>query len=125
MNHDQRIQIGGSVINSQVGQTLTNCMNMIQQQVPGARKALLEELKEHVQQLIERLPDEKKEKAAGNLELAVKASASAEPNREWYFVSTKGLLEASKFVKDFSGNIAGAIKNLGTSIWKDFVLPGS
>jgi hypothetical protein len=35
------------------------------------------------------------------------------------------LLEASKYVKDFTGNIAGTIKNLGKSIWPDFLLPES
>jgi internalin A len=112
MTHDHSIHIGGNVINAQVGQTLTNCTNMIQQQAPGKRKDLLEEL-------------EKQEEAAGNLELAVKAATSANPNRAWYSVSTEGLLEAAKFVEDFSGNIAGTIKNLGKSLWPDFLLPES
>jgi TIR domain len=123
MTHDDHsIHIGGNVTNAQVGATLTNCTNMIQQQAPGERKNLLEDLNKQVQQLLAALPAEKQEKAAGNLELAVKAATSAEPDREWYSVSTKGLLEASTFVKDFSGNIAGTIKNLGKSLWPDFLL---
>jgi hypothetical protein len=125
MTHDHSIHIGSNVTNAQVGQTLTNCTNMIQQQAPGERKGLLEELEKQVQQLLKVLPAEKQEEAAGNLELAVKAATSAKPNRAWYSVSTKGLLEASTFVKDFSGNIAGTIKNLGKSLWPDFLLPES
>ena len=55
----------------------------------------------------------------------MKAATSAKPKRAWYSVSTGGLLEAAKFVEDFSGNIAGAIKNLGKSLWPDFLLPES
>lgn len=125
MTRDHSIHIGGNVTNAQVGQTLTNCTNMIQQQAPGERKALLEELGKQVQQLLKTLPAEKQEEAAGNLELAVKAATSAKPNRAWYSVSTEGLLEAAKFVEDFSGNIAATIKNLGKSLWPDFLLPES
>jgi len=33
------------------------------------------------------------------------------------------LIEAAKFVRDFTGDIAGTITNLGKSIWPDFMLP--
>jgi len=111
------------IINSQVGQTLTNCTNMIQQQAPGERKDLLETLRREVGELISKLPEDKKEEAAGNLELMVKAATSAKPNRAWYSVSAEGLLEASKFVKDFSGNIAGTLGSLGKALGPDFRLP--
>jgi hypothetical protein len=45
---------------------------------------------------------------------------SGTPDRAWYSVSSKGLLEAAKFVKDFSAEIGGTLKNLGTSFWPDF-----
>ena len=127
MTHDQSIHIGGNVTTAQVGQTLTNCTNLIQQQAPGKRKDLLEELTKQVQQLLVRLPEEKQEDApqvAENLEMLVKQATSAKPNRKWYDVSADGLLEASNFVKDFSGNIAGTLKNLGKTLWPDFLLPG-
>jgi internalin A len=115
MTHDQSINIRDNY--GQAGQTLTNCMNMIQPQAPGPQKDLLEELAKQGRQLIAALPADKQEKAAGNLELAVKAATSAEPDREWYSVSTKGLLEASKWVKGYSENIAGTIANLGKLVW--------
>ena len=117
MTHDQSINMRDNY--GQAGQTLTNCTNMIQQQAPGERKDLLEELVKQVQQLIAALPVEKKEKAAGNLELAVKAATSAEPDREWYSVSAKGLLEASTWVKDYSGNIAETMMKLGKLLWPE------
>ena len=111
------------IINSQVGQTLTNCTNMIQQREPGDRKDSLEELAKQVQQLLKALPAEKHEEVAANLELAVRAATSATPNRRWYSVSAEGLIEASKDVKDFSENIAGTLKSLGRMLWPDFLLP--
>ena len=44
------------------------------------------------------------------------------PDRAWYSASSKGLLEAAKFVKDFSAEIGGTLKNLGSSFWPDFKL---
>ena len=120
MTHDQSVHIRDNY--GQAGQTLTNCTNMIQQQAPGERKNLLEELVKQVQQLIAALPAEKQEETpqlAENLELLVKQATSAKPNRKWYSVSSEGLLEASTWVKDYSGNIAGTIKNLGKLLWPD------
>ncbi|HKP02932.1 MAG TPA: COR domain-containing protein [Chthoniobacterales bacterium] len=128
MTHDQSVHIGGDVTNSQIGQTLTNCTNIIQQQAPGERKDLLAELAMQVEQLLKALPAEKQEDApqvAENLEMLVKQATSAKPNRKWYEVSAEGLLEASSFVKDFSGNIAGTLTNLGKTLWSDFLLSGA
>ena len=116
MTQDQSIRIGGNVINSQVGQTLTNCTNMIQQQAPGERKDLLESLQEEVRQLIAALPAEKHAEAphvAENLEMVVKQATSEKPNPKWYSVSTEGLLEATTWVKNYGGNIAGTLTSLG------------
>ncbi len=119
-NHDQSIHIGGNVTNSQVGQTLTNCTNTIQQQAPGDRKDLLEALAKQVQQLIAALPVDKQEEApqvAENLEMLVKQATSAKPNRKWYSVSKDGLLEASQFVKDFGVSMAGTLASLEKLVW--------
>ena len=108
----------------QAGQTLTNCTNMIQQQAPTDRKELLEAVEREVQQLIKGLPKDKQMEAAGDLQKIVEVAVSPTPPvRRWYSMSAEGLLEASKFAKDFTGNIAGTLKNLGKSLWPDFVLP--
>ncbi len=120
---DKSIHIHGDVTNSQIGQTLTNCTNMIQQQAPGEKKDLLEQLQSEVKALIEVLPGEKKEEAAGDLEQLVKGATATTPNRRWYSVSAEGLMEASKFVKDFTGNIVGTVGTLGKLLWPDFSLP--
>jgi len=125
---DHRIIIGGNVVNSQVGQTLTNCTNKIHNQAPGERKDLLEALDRDVRDLIARLPADKTDEApeiAKNLKLLVEEATSAKPNRKWYSVSAEGLLDASKWVKDFAGNISGPILSLGKAIWPDFKLPES
>ena len=120
MTHDQSIHIGGNVTHSQVGQTLTNCTNTVQQQAPGERKDLLEELVKQVQQLIAALPVDKPEEApqvAENLEMLVKQATSAKPNRRWYSVSKDGLLEASQFVTDLRVSMAGTLGSLEKLLW--------
>ena len=114
MSHDQSIHMRDNY--GQVGQALTNCASMIQQQAPGERKDLLEELAKQVQQLISSLPTDKQEEVplvVENLVMLVKQATSGKPNHKWYSVSADGLLEASKWVRDCSGNIAGTLANLG------------
>jgi internalin A len=126
MGDDHSINIGGDVINSQVGQTLTNCTNMIQQQVPGEKKDLLDLLRQEVEVLIKRLPENKKAEApklAKKLETVIDQATSEEPERPWYDLSAKGLLEAADWVKDFSGKIGGTLLNLGKLAWPGYSLP--
>ena len=120
---DHSIHIGGDVINGQVGQTLTNCTNRINQQPAGERRALLEELQDAVKELVACLPEDRKTDAVESLEALVKQATSERPKRSWYEVAAAGLLDAAKFLKDFTGKIAGTIKNLGKAIWPDFLLP--
>jgi internalin A len=120
MSDDNSIHIGGNVINSQVGQTLTNCTNTIQQQAPGEQKSLLEELQKQVTQLIKALPADKQEKApeiVDDLEMVVKEVTRAEPRKKQYTVSAQGLMEAATYVTDFGGKIAGALKSLENLVW--------
>jgi hypothetical protein len=46
------------------------------------------------------------------------------PDRAWYSVSSKGLLEAAKFVKDFFSEIDGTLKNLGSQLLAGFQADG-
>ena len=126
MNDDQSVNISGDAY-GQVGQTLANCTNMVQQQAPGPRKELLDLLTRDVKKLIASLSEEKKDEAqqvAKDLERLVETTTSEKPNRRWYSVSAEGLLEASQWVKDFTGNIGGTLLNLGKALWPDFKLPG-
>jgi hypothetical protein len=50
---------------------------------------------------------------AKNMERVIKAVKEEVPDRGLFDVSAKGLLEAATYVKDFTGNIAGTIANLG------------
>jgi len=120
MSDDNSIHIGGNVINSQVGQTLTNCTNTIQQQAPGEQKSLLEELQKQVTQLIKALPADKQDEApqiVENLEMVVKEVTSAKPRQKWYSLSAEGLMEAVTYVKDYSGDIAGVLTELKNLVW--------
>ena len=87
---------------------------------------MLEALHRDVRKLIENLPSDKQDEAAqvaDNLEMIVKQATSEKPNRKWYALSAEGLLEAAKWVKDFSAVIGGTIQNLGQSIWPNYELP--
>jgi hypothetical protein len=77
-------------------------------------KAVLSGPAEEQQQLEEMVADRLKEPTKG--------VTSGTPDRAWYSVSSKGLLEAAKFVKNFSAEIGGALKNLDTGFWPDFTL---
>ena len=127
MIDDHSIHVGRDVVNSQVGQTLTNCNNIIQQQPEGEKKNLLEQLQADVRTILDKLPSDKKDKEseiADYLKTVVEQSTGkAPPNRPFYSISAKGLLEASKWVKDFAGNIFGTIGQLGKMLWSDFVPP--
>jgi internalin A len=111
-----------------VAAVMRDCTSIIANQPPGERKELLKTLQEQIGNLISELPDEKqqfKETLADRLKEVTKGVTSVNPDRAWYSVSSKGLLEAAKFVKDFSGEIAGTLKNLGRCFWPDFTLPGN
>jgi hypothetical protein len=112
MNIDDHSIHAHDITSSQVGQTLMNCQNLIQQQAPGELKSLLEKLEQEVKALLPKLPEEKREETAKDLKLLVDEATSTKPNRKWYSVSSDGLLEASNYVKDFTGNIAGTIGSL-------------
>ena len=60
---------------------------------------------------------------AENLAMLVKQATNPKPNRKWYSLSAEGLLEASKWVKDFTGDITGTVGKLGRLLWPDFSLP--
>ncbi len=114
----QGVTVGGNVVNSQIGHTLTNCQNMVSQMAQTSQvKPLLETLQKEVTTLLDQLPEEKKQAVAEDLELLTKTATSTQPNRKWYSVSAEGLLEASKFTKEFSGNIAGTLASLGKALF--------
>jgi hypothetical protein len=110
----------------QVAGIMTNCTNMVNQQAPGPKKDAMAALRRDVEELIKRLPDEKKgeaEKVAEDLELAIKQAAKEKPDRPYFSLSAQGLLEAATWVKDCTVNVASTILILGTLIWPDFTLP--
>jgi hypothetical protein len=128
MRDDNSLNIGGNVINSQVAQSMNHCAITIGQQAPGDQKNLLRELHDQVTQLLSALPEEHSDKADGvakKMKTLVEEATSSSPDREWYNLSAKGVLEAAGYVQELTGKIGGTILNLGKSLWPDFLLPGS
>jgi internalin A len=104
---------------------MKDCTSIINSQPPGQRKELLETLHKQIGEIISGPPEEKqqlKKMVADRLKELTEGVTSGTPDRAWYSVSSKGLLEAARFVKDFSAEIGGTLKNLGTSFWPDFKL---
>jgi len=115
-NNYSNINISGNVSNSQIGQTLTNCKNIVSQQAEGDKKELLESITKETEAIIAALPPEKQGEApqiTNSLEQLVKQATSENPNKAWYEISATGLLEAATWIKDYSGKIIPAVKDLG------------
>jgi hypothetical protein len=122
---EHSISGSGTVATTQVGHVLANSLDMIQQQPASERKTLLEELDRNIKELLEKLPQERKSEAnevVENLEMLVKQATREKPNRKWYSLSAEGLLEASGWVKGFTGSIAGPVAKVGAILWRDFSL---
>ena len=116
------------MFNSQAGRMLSNCTKTINQLSPGEKKDLLEELRRQVEELIRHLVEDKADEAprvATRFQALLDQATSAKPDREWYSMSAKGLLDASKWTKDFAGDIRGTVGQLGKLFWPDFELPGA
>lgn len=113
---------GGNFIGPVAGK-MVDCTNIINQQGDGELRELLKTLQHQVGALILKLPIERQEEAMENLLLLMKGADVRKPNRRWYSVSAEGLLEASKFVGEFTANILNSITQIGTRFWPDFSLP--
>ena len=115
--------ISGGTFHGPVAAVMKDCTSIINSQPPGERKELLETLHKQIGDVIGGPPEEKqqlKKMVANQLKALTEGVTSGTPDRAWYSISSKGLLEAAKFVKDFSGEIGGTLKNLGSSFWPDF-----
>jgi hypothetical protein len=72
---------------------------------------LLETLQKQIGELIGGPPEEKqqfKKTVADRLKELTEGVTSGTPDRAWYSVSSRGLLEAAKFVKDLSAEMRHA-----------------
>jgi hypothetical protein len=117
--------ISGGTFNAQVAAVMKDCTNIIDNRASGEQKRLLETLQKQVAEVLVGPPEEKlqlKKKLTSELKELTEGVTSGTPDRAWYSVSAKGLLEAAKFVKDFTGEIGETLKNLGRTLWPDFTL---
>ncbi len=120
-NDDRGIQLADD--GGQVGRTLASCTDIIRQQAPGERKELLERLQGEAQALLAKLSPDKREETADSFERFVREATAEKPSRRWYGMAAGSLLDTSESAQDPSGNVAGAISQLGKLIWPDFTLP--
>jgi len=105
-----QLNISAGTFHGPVAAVMRDCTSIINSQPPGERKELLETLQKQIGELISGPPEEKqqfKKMVADRLKELTEGVASGTPDRAWYSVSSKGLLEAAKYVKDFSAEISG------------------
>ncbi len=98
-------------------QTLENCFNTIQQVQNPELKASLEELHAQVGTLLSKL-DAKNETTLAtetreNLDLLVKEATKSKPRKKLFEVSSEGLIEAAKTLKEMTGPIVSVVTTLG------------
>jgi len=102
-------------------QTLENCFSTIQQVLNPELKAKLEELTTHAGGLLAKLEAKQDNNLAAetreNLETLVKEAAKSEPRRKWFDLSSEGLIEAAKTVKEISGPIISVVTSLGKMLF--------
>jgi hypothetical protein len=103
-------------------QTITNSFNHCAN--PAAAESELAALKNLLAGLMANLPEDKKEEVEVYAEDLEKSATSTDLKAKKKFsLSARSLLEAAKWVKDFTGNIGGTLLNLGKAIWPGFQLP--
>ena len=106
------------------GSTVTNTNSFNRTVDPAAFESALAAFKREWAELQSKLPEDKKEEAGLLAEKLEDAATKDDPkSRAWYSISAKGLLEAAKWTKDFTGDIGATIRNLAKTIWPDFELP--
>ncbi len=113
MNNDNSITIGRDNF-GQVGQTLTNCTNMIQQMPTGELRAALETLAGQVEELRDEMRGKDAKEMDAQLEVLVKEAAKpeAERNRRQLSDSAKGLIEAAKTVGEIATPVIATVKGI-------------
>jgi hypothetical protein len=104
--------VGGDVnVNQVVANTISNSLNRVaKSDAPDEMKKRLEELHELVKNLAPKLAPDDQEKAAKNLEVLAREATSKKPDRAWYDVSAKGLMEAASTVADMAAPITKAVQ---------------
>lgn len=83
-------------------------------------RTLIQELTQAFKAIESKLPPDERAIAATHLRNLEKAAEAKD--RPWYSISAQGLLDASKFVKDFAANIVGTLTKAGKALWPDFEL---
>ena len=75
-------------------------------------KSALEELHKAVAEMCKKLPKEKQEQAASDLDVLSKEAVAQAPRRKWYELSAEGLMEAAKAVGDLAAPVLTAVKSV-------------
>jgi hypothetical protein len=89
----------GGTFYGPVAAVMKDCTSIINSQPPGERKELLETLHKQIGEIISGPAEEKqqlKKMVADQLRALTEGVTSGTPDRAWYSVSSKGLLEAAK-----------------------------
>ncbi|HUC86270.1 MAG TPA: hypothetical protein VL970_13820, partial [Candidatus Acidoferrales bacterium] len=107
------VQIGNAAIgrNARLSVTLQESLAKVEavKDQPDLQQAL-KDLCAQVAELTKRLPPERQDTVARDLNTFVTETTSAQPRKAWYDISGAGLIEAAKAVVEFAGPVAKSVK---------------
>lgn len=93
--------------------TIQNSFNTVAQSAAEpALKAELERLCQQVEQMLTKLPEEKKEEVAQDLDSFVKEVTKDMPRKKWYELSGEGLIEAAKACAGMAAPVTATVKSI-------------
>lgn len=103
------------VSNSQlVAGIVRESFNTVEKMPAGELRKNLEDLHAAVVELSEKLPtDEAKQDVANSLKTLTSEVNRPQPRREWYDVSAKGLMDATRAVADMAPRIVALLAAIG------------
>jgi GTPase SAR1 family protein len=102
--------IGGNVISNS---SIQNSFNTVAQSAAEPNlKSALEHLCQQVEQMLTKLPEEKKEEVAQDLDSFVKEATKDAPRRKWYELSAEGLIEAAKACAGMTAPVTATVKGI-------------
>ena len=117
MNNGKQINVHGTVQgNVFIGEKIEGVTaNINASNASEETKSKLKELTEAVKNMVPNLDEKLQTKVAKNLERLTTEVVAQEPDRDWYEVSAKGLMEAAQTVSEvIGGPVIAAVKSISS-----------
>lgn len=112
-NQSANISGDNNVLNQVAHSTVTDSLNNVRSS-PSANevKPKLEELHVEVEKILPKLPQDTQTEVANDLQAFTNEALKKKPRKEWYELSSKGLVEAAKSVGEVADPIVKVVKTI-------------